>query len=379
MRAGFDHPSPPLPDQALRFATIDREPFVNGLSNPSPLLFNLDDDGWAQPGAFDRRGATNVSISRRTLLKTAVLASITPTTRPSTAQARIPAPMGGPYIDVHTHLGRTWNGDTPLTTDALLRWMDEHNIAKSVVLPLVSPESSSYLTLSDVALDAAAKHRERFVPFCCIDPRTSYRGGRAGLRAMLREYVDRGAKGLGEHKVGLPIDDPKMRALYDVCDDLKLPVLFHMDDIRGTDQVGLPGLERVLRGHSGVNFIGHGPGFWASISGAVPGGLGTYPKGKVEPDGALDRLFETCPNLWGDLSAGSGANALSRDPTFAAPFLVRRADRILFGTDYLAPGQAVPQFEVLASLELPPKVRAKIERENAARLLGLDVPKGVRS
>lgn len=320
-----------------------------------------------------------MSISRRTLLKAAALASTTPSWRPVPVRACSVVPAGGPYIDVHTHLGRTWNGDVPLTVDGLLAWMDQHNIAKSVVLPLVSPESSSYLNLSEVALDAASQHPDRLVPFCCIDPRTSYRGGRAGLRAMLREYVDRGAKGLGEHKVGLPIDDPKMRALYDVCDDLKLPVLFHMDDIRGTDQVGLPGLEKVLRGHPGVNFIGHGPGFWASISGAVPGGLGAYPKGKVEPGGALDRLFDACPNLWGDLSAGSGANALSRDPAFAAPFLVRRADRILFGTDYLAPGQKVPQFEVLASLELPPEVRAKVERENAARLLGLDVPKGVRS
>jgi uncharacterized protein len=43
----------------------------------------------------------------------------------------------------------------------------------------------------------------------------------------------------------------------------------------------------------------------------------------------------------------------------------------LFGTDYLRPGQDVPQFELLASLELPPETRAKIERGNAMRLLGL--------
>src|SRR4051812_1635227 len=52
--------------------------------------------------------------------------------------------VGGPYVDVHPHLGRTWNGDPPLTAEALVRWMDENNVAKAVVLPLVSPESSSY-------------------------------------------------------------------------------------------------------------------------------------------------------------------------------------------------------------------------------------------
>jgi predicted TIM-barrel fold metal-dependent hydrolase len=289
------------------------------------------------------------------------------------ARAKEPVPArGGPYIDVHTHLGRTWNGNPPLTVDGLLRWMDDHNVAKAVVLPLVSPESSSYLNLTDQALDAARRHPERFVPFCCIDPRTSFGGGRAGLRAMIKEYVDQGAKGFGEHKAGLPIDHPKMMALYEVCDDLKLPVLFHCDNLRGTDAPGLPGLERVLSHFPKVPFIGHGPGFWASISATLtPEDLGGYPNGPVSPGGALDRLFDGHRNLWGDLSAGSGANALARDRAFAAGFLRRRADRLLFGTDYLKPGQDVPQFALLESFDLPPKPRAAIERENAARLLGL--------
>ena len=234
----------------------------------------------------------------------------------------------GPYIDVHTHIGRTWNPDEPLSADALVKWMDEHHVAKAVVLPLVSPESSSYLNLTEQAIEAARRFPDRLVPFCCIDPRTSYTGGRAGLRAMLKEYVDQGAKGFGEHKVGLPIDHPKMQAVYEVCDDLRLPVLFHMDDQRGTDVPGLPGLERVLKAFPAVQFIGHGPGFWASISGELTArDLGGYPAGPVKPGGALDRLFDAYPNLWGDLSAGSGAGALSRDRAFGQRFLIRRADR----------------------------------------------------
>jgi predicted TIM-barrel fold metal-dependent hydrolase len=281
---------------------------------------------------------------------------------------------GGPYIDVHTHLGRTWSGEPPVTADALVKWMDAHHVAKAVVLPLVSPESSSYLNLTELALDGARRHPTRLVPFCCIDPRTSYQGGRAGLRSMLREYVDQGAKGFGEHKAGLPIGHPKMRALYEVCDDLRLPILFHMDEQRGMDVPGLPGLENVLKTFSKVTFIGHGPGFWASISGDVaPQDMAGYPKGPVKPGGALDRLFDGYANLWGDLSASSGAGALSRDRAFGREFLVRRADRLLFGTDYLRPGQDVPQFELLAGFDLPPEVRTKIERSNAATLLGLTI------
>src|SRR5262245_35019509 len=111
----------------------------------------------------------------------------------------------GPYIDVHTHIGRTWNGQPGLSAHGLVKWMDEHHVAKAVVLPLVSPESSSYLNLTEQALEAARQHPTRLVPFCCIDPRTSYGGGRSGLRLMLKEYVDQGAKGFGEHKAGLTI------------------------------------------------------------------------------------------------------------------------------------------------------------------------------
>ncbi|HEV3121237.1 MAG TPA: amidohydrolase family protein, partial [Isosphaeraceae bacterium] len=184
--------------------------------------------------------------------------------------------------------------------------------------------------------------------------------------------VDQGAKGFGEHKAGLPIDHPLMMTLYEECAEFKLPVLFHCDNLRGMDAPGLPGLERVLAAHPKVTFIGHGPGFWASISGnADAESLAGYPKGPVVIGGALDRLFDAYANLWGDLSAGSGANAIGRDRAFGQAFLVRRANRLLFGTDYLRPGQDVPQFELLASFELPGEVRAKIERDNARKLLGL--------
>jgi predicted TIM-barrel fold metal-dependent hydrolase len=140
------------------------------------------------------------------------------------------------------------------------------------------------------------------------------------------------------------------------------------------DEPGLPGLESVLKAFPKVPFIGHGPGFWASISGQVTArDFAGYPVGPVKPGGALDRLFQRYPNLWGDLSAGSGAGALARDRPFGREFLVRNADRLLFGTDYLKPGQYVPQFELLASFDLPAEARAKIERGNAGRLLGIKV------
>lgn len=271
---------------------------------------------------------------------------------------------------MHTHLGQTWNSTTLLSAENLLRWMDAHDIAQAVVLPLVSPEASSYPLTSDFVLDQTRPFRERLIPFCSIDPRTSYSGGRQGLIDMLRRYAEAGARGFGEHKPGIAVDDPRNLELYLACGEVGLPVLFHLDQQRNTDEPGLPGLARMLAAAPQTQFIGHGPGWWASISGDVsPSQLGGYPKGPVAPGGAIDALMEQYPNLHGELSAGSGANAIERDLPFGREFLIRRQERILFGTDYLAPGQGVPQFDLFDRLDLPPEVEARICRENARRLL----------
>ena len=315
----------------------------------------------------------NVSLTRRDFLRAAAAAA---------PLAALPGLYAGPaepkraskYIDVHTHIGTTWNGNRELTPKQLLDWMDAHDVERAVLLPLVSPESSSYLLLTEPALAAAQEHPDRFVAFCAIDPRTSVRGGLKGFVDIIRSYVDRGAKGFGEHKVGLDFDDPLMMQVYEACQEVGIPLLFHMDTIRGKDLPGLRRLEHALRTFPKLDFIGHGPGWWASISGDVQDvkDLGAYPKGPVAPGGAIDRLMGEYDNLFGDLSAGSGANAIARDRDFGLEFLIRRQDRLLFGTDYLEPGQAVPQFELFDGLDLPADVEAKVFRENAVRVLKLD-------
>lgn len=281
----------------------------------------------------------------------------------------------GKFVDIHTHLGQTWTHTKPLSAKALLEWMDQNEISQSIVLPLVSPESSSYLLTVDFVLEETKPHRDRLIPFCCIDPRTSYTGGPTGLKTMLQRWVDLGCKGFGEHKPGVPVDDKRSGLLYAFCGDLKLPVIFHLEagaEPRNSDKPGLPGLEKMLQEHPNTTFIGHGPGWWASISGEVTENLAGYPNKPVAPGGAIDRLMDKYPNIYGDLSAGSGSNALSRDLAFAKDFIIRRQDRLMFGTDFLAPAQPVPQFELFnKKLELPADVQAKVFRNNARRMLGL--------
>lgn len=281
------------------------------------------------------------------------------------------------YIDVHTHIGTYTHGNKELTVKGLLDWMDKHDVAKAVVLPLVSPESTTYLQLPDTAIKAAKDHPDRLIAFCSIDPRSIIRGGVKGLVDILKQYVDRGAKGFGEHKVGLNFDDPLMMQVYEACQTVGIPLLFHLDTVRGLDEPGLPRLEHALATFPELDFIGHGPGWWASISGDVKTkkDLGGYPKTPVKPGGAIDRLMDKYENIYGDLSAGSGANAISRDKDFGRQFLIRRSDRLMFGTDYLQPGQPVPQFDLFASHDLPKETTAKIFRKNAERVLELEPSK----
>lgn len=322
-------------------------------------------------GSLIRPGVSRREFCRRSAATCAAAALGLHWSRVSSAkEAKFPA---GRYVDVHTHLGQTWNTTKHLSAKQLLLWMDDNEVAQAVVLPLVSPESSSFLLTSDFVLGETKPHRDRLIPFCCFDPRTSFTGGKPALKEILKRWIDLGAKGFGEHKTGVKMDDPKNLLLYEVCGDLKLPVLYHSDTERNIDAPGLPALEKVLKTFPQTTFIAHATAWWSSISKDVKEQrqLGGYPNEPVVPGGAIERLLKEYPNIYGDLSAGSGANAIKRDLKFGRDFLIRWADRLLFGTDYLTPGQDVPQFLLYRQLELPAEVQAKIFRDNARKLLNL--------
>lgn len=69
---------------------------------------------------------------------------------------------------------------------------------------------------------------------------------------------------------------------------------------------------------------------------------------------------------YADLSANSALFALQRDPTYAAAFICRYADRVLFARD--CHGKDLCEF--LQTLELPQGVQDKMYFQNALRLVG---------
>ena len=243
-------------------------------------------------------------------------------------------------IDCHVHLGNTSVGTFPQRPQAsvhqLIDLMDRHGIEKTVLLPLESPEGCGGWYLTEEALADWRTYSERLILFVGMDPRAYNVEGR------IRYYATQGAVGFGEHKHGLAFDHPLCLAIYKIVDEFNWPLMFHSDPDLNMDEVGLPRLEKCLREFPNINFIGHGPGFWAAIS-PDDDRNGGYPTGPIKPGGALDRLLQEYPNLYADISAGSGHNALTRDPKFTEGFIARNWRKILFGTDFMFCGQELPQ------------------------------------
>ncbi len=269
------------------------------------------------------------------------------------------------WIDVHTHLVpyRAASGySRGITAAELIAAMDEWGIERAAVLPLESPECDSEYALTAQTFELCEQHPDRLAPFVGVDPRSQ--------RAVekVRHYAARGARGFGEHKCGLAIDDARSMRLYEVCGELGLPVLFHMDPDLNWDEAGLPGLERVLKTFPQTTFIAHGPAWWSAVS-ADDDRKGGYPKGPVKPGGAADRMLSERPNLYADISAGSGYNALTRDPDFTEGFLERHWRKLLLGTDYFLAGQAIPQIEWLRNHPMPEEWRKAIGGLNARKVL----------
>ena len=84
-------------------------------------------------------------------------------------------------------------------------------------------------------------------------------------------------------------------------------------------------------------------------------------------------LLRKYPNLCCDLSAGSGENAIRRDPEFGYAFLEEFQDRLYFGTDICAPhnemGLSKYLDEAVTQGHISQIAYEKICRENALRLL----------
>jgi predicted TIM-barrel fold metal-dependent hydrolase len=139
-------------------------------------------------------------------------------------------------------------------------------------------------------------------------------------------------------KFHVAADGPELRRAYALAADLQVPILVHFQEVdhfenEGTWSTGFARtFESVLKAYPKTTFIGHADAFWANLS-ADYRNQAAYPSGPIVRGGITDKLLGDYANLYGDLSANSGNNGLSRDPAFTADFLERHQNKLMFGSD----------------------------------------------
>lgn len=223
---------------------------------------------------------------------------------------------GGPVVDCHHHPRRTPEANTAHLDGA---------------------------GLTNAMLLARLPYAERFTEL-----RSKYPGRYLGwfggtdvkspdAAKLLEQAVKDGAIGFGELKSHVEAAGPELRRLYALAAELGVPILVHFQEVphtptEGTFATGFKNFEAMLKAYPKTTFIGHADAFWANIS-ADYANQSAYPSGKVERGGVTDKLLGDYANLYGDLAANSGNNALSRDPGFTADFLKRHQDKLIFGSD----------------------------------------------
>lgn len=222
---------------------------------------------------------------------------------------------GGPVLDTHLHLRKD--------PDSCFTHLQGCGVTKAVLLTSAKDQYQ--------AKQEMARRPRVFVRSVSTDPAQS------GAVEVIRRALREGAVSVGELKYHLALDSPEMRRVYAICADIDAPVMMHIQNFPHFPgelpyNTGYPQFDKVLRAYPRTKFIGHGDLFWAHISADVPTDRG-YPSGPIKAGGLTDKFLSDYPNLYADMSANSGNNALSRDENFSRDFIVRHRAKLIFGSD----------------------------------------------
>ena len=323
-----------------------------------------------------------------------------------------------PVVDVHTHFFFRQRHNRDALLD-FVNTMDRNEIAVCASL-----DGRLGHQLREHMAFLWAQHRDRFVIFANVDwqgdgdadqPETwaCHRPGFADRTAdAVRQAVQDGVSGLKVFKqLGLGyrnpdrslirIDDPRWDPIWRVCGELGIPVLIHTADpaaffepIDATNERWeelsrhpdwsfygdefparlelLEARNRVIQRHPKTQFIG------------------AHVANNPEDLATVSEWLDRYPNLW--VETASRIGELGRQPYTARDFLIRHADRVMFGTDgpqpelrlrlnwrffetrdeYFPYSEKVPPPQGLWQIygvELPESVLRKLYHENAARLI----------
>lgn len=252
-----------------------------------------------------------------------------------------------PVIDSHNHLRRIVNSETDIAE--FVKIMDECNVRMVVDLDGY-PGGQFEKSLKRLK----ETYPDRFIVYTRIDW-TNVNDPDFGeqMARKIEADVKKGAQGLKIRKelgleiqledgTYLPVDSPKLDPAWDMCGKLGIPVTIHVGDpvafftpldkynerleevvdhpdwmwnrpeLYSLDEI-MEQRNRMIAKHPNTNFIG-----------AHIGGM-------AENLALAAEWLDTYPNLYYDTSAR--IHEMGRQPFTARDFLIKYADRIVFGTD----------------------------------------------
>ncbi|MGN6247662.1 MAG: amidohydrolase family protein [Ginsengibacter sp.] len=306
-----------------------------------------------------------------------------------------------PVIDMHSH-----NYVPEKDLDDLVKLMDKMNIQKVIILSMQTGKGF------DSVVEKYSRYPSRFEVWCGFDY-TGY--GTAGWQkhavAELERCYKKGARGVGElgdkgsgelyskptPGKGLHIDDPQMKPLLQKCAELHLPISIHVAEdawmYEKPDSTN-DGLMNSATWHVNMNEpakLGHDE-LIKSLVNAVRENpkvtfIACHLMNLCSNLQVLGKILDKYPNLYADI--GARFAEIAPVPRYAAAFITKYQDRIVYGTDNY-PGELMYQttFRILETadehfyerslfnyhwplygLDLPQNVLEKLYSKNAEKIL----------
>jgi len=267
-----------------------------------------------------------------------------------------------PIIDLHQHTNYLGRSD-----EALVAHQHALGIQKTVLLPAGSKYGlAADCGGNDTVMSLPRKYPKEFFFFANELPDLPE------ARSVIEKYLKAGAIGIGEQKFPVDCDSPHILKIAEIAREFDVPVLLHFE--HKMYNFGLERFHTVLEKFPTVRFIGHAQTWWGNIDRNHDQTV-MYPKTKVTPGGITDRLLSDYPNMFGDLSAGSGLNSLLRDEDRTREFLQRHQDKLLYGsdcTDHEGAGEKCIGSKGIAAIRRlapSPVVASKIFHQNIRKLM----------
>lgn len=305
----------------------------------------------------------NTPVTKRDFIKTTGCALAVSLSKPLSSMAQSgESHAGSPIIDLHQHTNYSGRSELQLRT---------HQKAMGVHRTVLLPAGKYYGLAAKCGGNETVYRMTQLYPDDFVFFANEVPDLPMG-RETIEKYLKLGAVGIGEQKFELECDSRPLEMVAELAGDYQVPVLIHFQ--HNAYNTSLHRFHKVLEKFPNTNFIGHAQSWWGNIDRKHDQKV-MYPTGPVLTGGITDRLLSDYPNMFGDLSAGSGLNSLKRDEDHTRGFLGRHQDKLLYGSDCndilgRGPGcQGSETIKTVMELSADKEIRSKIFHRNASRLL----------